>query len=451
MSSAKSADKIFSVVFKETELKKLLLILPKSERGYWGKVSRSGKAGFVRLSLPAVAALTPSDWDVEILDARTTPVDFDRKADLVGITAFTAEIPSAYAIADGFREKGVTVVMGGIHVSALPDEALQHTDSVVVGEAEGVWGQLLQDFEKGQMKPVYHAESLIDMKGMAVPRRDLLDKNIYTSYNTLQATRGCPFNCEYCAVTAFFGNKFRTRPLVEVIHEIKSFQGRDFFFVDDNITGHPKFAKELFRALIPLKRIWGGQTTINFAKDDELLSLYAKSGGKYAFIGFETLSETNLKKMSKSWNSPDGYKEAIRKIHRAGINVIGSFIFGLDEDDASVFERTFNFIMENNVDAAQFHILTPFPGTKLYTAMEKEGRITDRDWAKYHTGEVIFKPKNMTAEELQQGYFWIFRETYRWKNMLKRSLRSPRNLPIRIGTNFSYRNKARKMPEVCAL
>ncbi|MBI5056351.1 MAG: B12-binding domain-containing radical SAM protein [Nitrospirae bacterium] len=432
-------------------MKKLLLILPKSERGYWGKVSRSGKAGFVRLSLPAVAALTPSDWDVEILDARTTPVDFDRKADLVGITAFTAEIPSAYAIADGFREKGVTVVMGGIHVSALPDEALQHTDSVVVGEAEGVWGQLLQDFEKGQMKPVYHAESLIDMKGMAVPRRDLLDKNIYTSYNTLQATRGCPFNCEYCAVTAFFGNKFRTRPLVEVIHEIKSFQGRDFFFVDDNITGHPKFAKELFRALIPLKRIWGGQTTINFAKDDELLSLYAKSGGKYAFIGFETLSETNLKKMSKSWNSPDGYKEAIRKIHRAGINVIGSFIFGLDEDDASVFERTFNFIMENNVDAAQFHILTPFPGTKLYTAMEKEGRITDRDWAKYHTGEVIFKPKNMTAEELQQGYFWIFRETYRWKNMLKRSLRSPRNLPIRIGTNFSYRNKARKMPEVCAL
>ncbi len=429
-------------------MKKLHLILPKTERGYWGKVSSSGKAGFVRLSLPAVAALTPSDWDVEILDARTTPVDFDREVDLVGITAFTAEIPGAYAIADGFREKGVTVVMGGIHVSALPEEALKHADSVVVGEAEGVWKQLLQDFEIGKLKPVYHADSLIDMKGMAVSRRDLLDRNLYTSYNTLQATRGCPFNCEYCAVTAFFGNKFRTRPLAEVIHEIKGFQGKDFFFVDDNITGNPKYAKELFKSLIPLKRIWGGQTTINFAKDDELLSLYAKSGGRYAFIGFETLSENNLKKMSKSWNLPDGYKEAIRRIHKAGINIIGSFIFGLDEDDPTVFKKTFNFIMENNIDAAQFHILTPFPGTKLYTDMEKEGRITDRDWAKYHTGEVIFKSKNMTADELQRGYFWIYRETYRFRNMLKRSLRSPRNLPIRIGTNFSYRNKALKMPEV---
>ncbi|MBI4681929.1 MAG: B12-binding domain-containing radical SAM protein [Nitrospirae bacterium] len=429
-------------------MKKLLLILPKTERGYWGKVSSSGKAGFVRLSLPAVAALTPSDWDVEILDARTTPVDFNMKVDLVGITAFTAEVPGAYAIADGFREKGVTVVMGGIHVSALPDEALKHADSVVVGEAEGVWRQLLHDFEKGKLKAVYHADALIDMKGMAVPRRDLLDRDIYTSYNTLQATRGCPFNCEYCAVTAFFGNKFRTRPLAEVMHEIKEFQGKDFFFVDDNITGNPKYAKELFKALIPLKRIWGGQTTINFAKNDELLSLYAKSGGRYAFIGFETLSENNLRKMSKSWNSPDGYKEAIRRIHKAGINIIGSFILGLDEDDTTVFEKTFDFIMENNIDAAQFHILTPFPGTKLYTDMEKEGRITDRDWAKYHTGEVIFKPKNMTADELQRGYFWIFRETYRLRNMLKRSLRSPRNLPIRIGTNFSYRNKALKMPEV---
>lgn len=429
-------------------MKKLLLVLPKSERGYWGKVSRKGKAGFVRQSLPAVAALTPPDWDVEILDTRTTPVNFDAKVDLVGITAFTAEIPSAYSIADGFRQKGVTVVMGGIHASALAEDALEHADSVVVGEAEGVWMGLLQDFKKGVLKPVYRADSLVNMKGMPVPRRDLLDRSIYTSFNTIQATRGCPYNCEYCSVTAFFGNKFRTRPVEEVIREIKEFQGRDFFFLDDNITGHPKFAKELFRELTPLKRIWGGQTTINFAKDDELLSLYAESGGKYAFIGFETLSENNLRKMSKSWNSPDGYKEAIRKIHKAGINIIGSFIFGFDEDDPTVFKRTFNFIMENKIDAAQFHILTPFPGTKLFADMERQGRITDHDWAKYHTGEVIFKPKNMTPEELQRGYFWIFRETYKLKNMLRRSFRSPRNLTIRIGANFSYRNKALKMPDV---
>lgn len=427
-------------------LKKLLLILPKSERGYWGKVSMSGKAGFVRLSLPALAAITPSHWDVEILDARTTPVDFDKKADLVGITAYTAEIPSAYAIADGFRNKGIKVVMGGIHVSALPDEALAHADSVVVGEAESVWEELLRDLEGGELKSVYRPEGLIEMTNMAVPRRDLLNRSIYTSFNSLQATRGCPYKCEYCAVTAFFGNKFRTRPVSEVIEEIRGFDTRDFFFVDDNITGQPKYAKELFSSLKPLKRIWGGQTTINFAKDDELLSLYAESGGKYAFIGFETLSESNLKKMNKAWNSPNAYKEAIKKIHRAGINIIGSFIFGLDEDDASVFEKTFDFVMENNVDAAQFHILTPFPGTELYREMDRHGRITDRDWAKYHTGEVIFTPKNMTAEELQQGYWWIYHKTYSLKNMFRRSMRSPRNIGIRIGANFSYRNKSLKMP-----
>ena len=430
-------------------MKKLLLVLPRNDRGYWGKVSAKGKTGFVRLSLPTIAALTPSNWNVEILDARATPVDFNKKVDLVGITAFTAEIPSAYEIADGFREKGVKVVMGGIHVSALPEEALAHANSVVVGEAEPVWTGLLRDFEKGELKPVYRSNSLIEMNCMSIPRRDLLDRKMYVScFNTIQATRGCPFNCEYCAVSAFFGRKYRTRPLAEVIDEIKRFDTRDFFFVDDNITGQTRYAKELFKALVPLNRIWGGQTTINIAKDEELLSLYAKSGGKYAFIGFETLSEKNLAKVNKSWNSPDAYKEAIKKIHKAGINILGSFIFGLDEDDPAVFKRTFDFIMENNIDAAQFHILTPFPGTKLYQTMEKDRRIIDRDWAKYHTSEVIFRPENMTIDELQQGYWWTFRKTYTLRNIIKRCIRSPKNIMFRIAMNYSYRKKALRMPDI---
>ncbi len=429
-------------------MKKLLLILPRSTRGFWGKVSKSGKAGFVRLSLPTIAALTPPDWDIEILDARTTAVDYDKKVDLVGITSFTAEAPSAYEIADGFREKGIKVVIGGVHASALPDEALNHADSVVIGEAEGVWEELLRDAENGTLKPRYKAEELIEMDNMAVPRRDLLDRSIYTSFNSLQATRGCPYNCEYCAVTAFFGNKFRVRPVADTINEIEKFDTREFFFLDDNIIGLPKHAKELFKALIPLNRIWGGQASINLARDEELLSLYSRSGGKYAYIGFETLSEDNLKEMSKSWNSPNAYKEAIARIHKAGINIVGSFIFGLDEDDRSVFKRTVDFINENNIDAAQFHILTPFPGTNLYDQMEKDGRITDRDWSKYHTSEVIFKPKNMTAEELQRGYWWAYHQTYSLKSMLKRGLRSPRNLVPRIGLNLSYFNKAKKMPDV---
>ena len=428
---------------------KLLLILPKNNRSYWGGVSKSGKAGFVRLNLPTIAALTPKDWDVEILDARVKPVDYDTRVDLVGITGFTAEMPSAYSIADNFRKKSVKVVMGGVHVSAVPDEALKHADAVVIGEAELVWEKLLADFQRGELKQKYKADHLCDMKNMAIPRRELLDRSMYSGFYTLQATRGCPFNCDYCAVTAFFGHEFRVRPVDEVIEEIKGFDKREFFFMDDNIVGRPKYAKELFRKLIPLKVIWGSQASITMAKDPELLELYAKSGGKYAFIGFESLSQKNLEKMHKGWNSAKDYKEAIRKIHGAGINIVGSFVFGLDEDDTSVFKTTFDFLMETNMAAAQFHILTPLPGTVTYGILEKEGRIIDRDWAKYHTGEVVFQPKGMTAEQLQNGYYWIFRNTYSIKNILKRNFRrNLKGLIYRVAANLSYRKKALKMPPV---
>ena len=400
------------------------------------------------MALPTIAGLTPSDWDVEIHDARTTPVDYDRKVGLVGITSYTADITSACEIADGFRSKGVKVVMGGVHVSALPDEARQHADSIVVGEAEAVWERLLRDCEKGELKTIYKSNTLIEMSDMVIPRRDLLNRSMYSSFYSVQATRGCPFNCEFCTVTAFFGQEFRTRPIDEVVREVKGLESKEFFFIDDNITGRAGFAKKLFKELIPLNCKWGGQTTLNFAKDEELLSLYAKSGGRYAFIGFETLSDDNLSKISKSWNSPDGYREAIKKIHGVGINIVGSFILGLDGDSPDVFKRTYNFIMETKIDAAQFHILTPFPGTKLYDDMIKNDRITDSDWSKYHTGEVVFKPAKMTARELQEGYWWIYHKTYNMKNILRRSLRSPRDLAYRIGTNLSYRRKAKKMPHV---
>ena len=428
---------------------KLLLILPKNNRSYWGGVSKSGKAGFVRLNLPTIAALTPKDWDVEILDARVKPVDYDARVDLVGITGFTAEMPSAYSIADNFRKKSVKVVMGGVHVSAVPDEALKHADAVVIGEAELVWEKLLADFQRSELKQKYKADHLCDMKNMAIPRRELLDRSMYSGFYTLQATRGCPFNCDYCAVTAFFGHEFRVRPVDEVIEEIKGFDKKEFFFMDDNIVGRPKYAKELFRKLIPLKVTWGSQASITMAKDPELLELYAKSGGKYAFIGFESLSQKNLEKMHKSWNSAKDYKEAIRKIHGAGINIVGSFVFGLDEDDTSVFKTTFDFLMETNMAAAQFHILTPLPGTVTYGILEKEGRIIDRDWAKYHTGEVVFQPKGMTAEQLQNGYYWIFRNIYSIKNILKRNFRrNLKGLIYRVAANLSYRKKALKMPPV---
>jgi len=426
---------------------RLLLVFPKSEGGYWGKV-RHGKAGILALGLPTVAALTPPGWSVTIHDARVAQVNYEQNIDLVGITGYTAEINSTYAIADEFRRRGIPVVLGGIHVSAMPEEALEHADAVVIGEAEEIWHQLLIDFESGKMQSVYRSDVLCTMEKMKIPRRNLMNQATYTSYNTIQATRGCPYNCAYCAVTGVFGSKFRTRPVAEVLDEVRAFDSRHFLFADDNICGKPEYAKELFTALIPLGKKWGGQTSITFAKDEELLRLYAKSGGQYAFIGLESLSQNNLEAINKPWSRAKDYEEAINKIHRAGINIIGSFILGLDNDDPSVFRNTLDFVLKNRIAAAQYHILTPFPGTRLYDKMEADQRILIRDWSKYHTSEVVFRPVGMTVDELRDGYNWIFRQTYTVPNILKRVFRSRRGILYRIAVNLSYRRKALKTPVV---
>lgn len=426
---------------------KILLILPKSPGSFLGGVSSSGKAGFARLSLTTIAALTPDDIDVEILDARIKEVDYNAPVDLVGITGLTSEIPNAYKIADGFRKKGVKVVMGGVHITALPDEGLQHADSVVVGEAELVWKDLIDDFKSGTLKPVYKPDGYVDMKNIAIPRRFLLNPDMYTSFSTLQATRGCPFKCDFCAVTNFFGNTYRCRPVEDIIKEVKGLPDKNIVFLDDNLVGQPKFAKELMKALIPLNISWGSQGSITIAKDDELLSLYSQSGGRNIFIGFESLSAENLDTVRKGWNTIKNYEASIKKIHDAGIDIIGSFIFGLDYDDKSSFRAVLDFIMRNRIDAAMFNVLTPLPGTKLYARLEKEGRIFDRDWSKYHTGTVVINPVTLSADELQNAYYWLYRETYSFPNILKRVLRSPKNLLSRAALNFSYRRKAMKLPK----
>jgi radical SAM superfamily enzyme YgiQ (UPF0313 family) len=427
--------------------KKLLLILPSNPRGFWGKVHR-GRAGLIRLSLPTIAALTPADWDVKIIDSRIQEIDYSAKVDLVGLTAFIGEVPYAYSVADRFRERGIPVVIGGVHVSALPQEALEHADSVVIGEAEYVWKDLLSDLENKRLKPTYHSDQFCDMKSMVTPAYALMDVKMHGGGYALQATRGCPFNCDYCAVTGVFGRTFRMRPVGEVLSAIKSFPGRDFFFLDDNICGNPDYAKELFKAIVPLKKHWGGQTSITFSRDEELLRLYYTSGGRYALIGFETITQEGLAGVNKQWNKAAEYAGAIRKIHDVGINILGSFILGLDSDDISVFDRTLEFIMENSIDAAQFHILTPFPGTRFYDAMKAQNRITQTDWAKFTTCEVVCTPKKMLPQELQDGYHRIYRQTYSIPNILKRVFRRlDSGIVYRSAINFSLRNKARRMPK----
>jgi radical SAM superfamily enzyme YgiQ (UPF0313 family) len=425
---------------------KILLVQPKST-GYMGQVSKSGKASLARVTLTTIAALTPPQHEVAIHDARLCEPYYDGDWELVGFTGMTCEIPHVYRMADEFRQRGRAVVIGGYHATALPEEAAKHADIVVVGEAEGLWPRVLLELENGRAKNhIYQNDGLIEMRDMAIPRRDLLNRDMYTVFNTIQATRGCPFDCNYCSVTRFFGRDFRSRPVEEVVAEIKSQPGQRWMFLDDNLIGQEKYAKELFRALIPLRINWGAQVSLALTKDTELMDLYAQAGGRFAFIGFESLSGQALKSVRKGFNRPEEYAASIRHLHRRGITIMGSFMFGLDGDDLGVFKRTVDFVNAAKIDLALYHIVTPFPGTKLYEEMDRQGRIHDRDWSHYDTGHSVIHPQGMTSEELQNGWYWAVRETYKLPNILRRIMRPGSGWMVRLGTNYSQMRKLPRYP-----
>ncbi len=413
-----------------------------------GQVSKSGKASLARVTLTTIAALTPPQHEVIIHDARLDEPNYDGDWDLVGFTGMTCEIPHVYRMADEFRKRGKTVVIGGYHATALPEEAGKHADIVVLGEAEGLWPRILLELEKGGEKQhIYQNDALVDMRNMAIPRRDLLNRDMYTVFNTIQATRGCPFNCEYCAVTRFFGRDFRCRPVEEVVAEIKSQPGNRWMFLDDNLIGQDKYAKELFRALIPLGITWGAQVSFALAKDMELMDLYAQAGGRFAFIGFESLSAKVLKSVRKGFNRPEEYATGIRHLQRRGITIMGSFMFGLDGDDIGVFKRTVDFVNATKIDLVLYHILTPFPGTKLYEEMDRQGRIHDHDWSHYDTGHSVIHPQGMTSEELQNGWYWAVGETYKLSNILRRLVRLDPGWQVRLAANYSQFRKVSRYPQ----
>lgn len=402
-----------------------------------------GKAfRFPQLALSIIASLTPKEWDIHITDENVDDVDFDREVDLVGITVMTAAAPRAYEIADTFRKRGVKVVLGGMHPTALPEEAIQHADAVVIGEAEGIWERVIEDFNRGTLKKFYSSDNRPDLSNLPLPRRDLLKDGAYFAKNTVQTTRGCPFDCSFCSVSNFFGRTYRMRPVKDVIKEIEGLKGKFIAFLDDNIVGNLRYAKELFRALIPERKWWAGQASLNFVKDREVLKLLKESGCKFLFIGFESLSQANLREIGKKFNIVSKFKEAVKKIHDYGIGVEGAFVFGFDNDDKDVFKRTLEFVNKARIDFAQFGILTPFPGTRLYKKLEEENRIIDRDWAKYDIDHVVFKPKLMSPEELCEGTGWVLKNFYSYKSILKRILnlgnRAFPSLPLFAAVNTSY-------------
>jgi len=402
---------------------------------------------FAHLTLTSLAALTPPEIDVRITDENVGPIDFEEDVDLVGITGMVMHAPRAYEIASRFRQRKIPVVMGGPHASSLPLEAKEHVDSVVIGEAESVWAGLIEDVKKGDLKPFYKADAFCSMEHLPRPRLDLLKKNAYMTVNCVQTTRGCPYQCDFCHVTHFFGKTYRCRPVDEVIEEVKQLQGEFIVFIDDNIAGNRHYAKELFTRLKPLKKKWASQASITLTRDPELLKLAADSGCVSLFVGIESLSPDNLKEVNKSFNRASQFEDGIKAIHDHDIMIVAGLIFGLDHDDEGVFERTLRFCERNRIELPSFFLLTPLPGTPLFQRMEAEERLLHKDWEKYNGATVVFKPKLMTEETLQRGFNWVTKEAYSWGSIAKRVFHPQQRFVTRLLSNMAYRSIAQKTPE----
>ena len=423
---------------------RLLLIQP-SQIVEGGKVYKAKKLMFPRLSLPVLASLTPPEFGIKIIDEYFEEIPFDDPADLIGLSFMTPQAPRAYQIGDEFRRRGKKVVMGGIHASVLPEESLLHADAVVVGEAENLWKRVLEDLKNDKLGGTYWSEHRPILKGMAVPRYDLLEKARYRLFKInfpLQAGRGCPFDCEFCSVTKFFGKTIRYRPISEVVDEIKSLKKQRILFIDDNIVGSPEYAIDLFKQLIPLGIRWGGQASINLARNESLLKLAAESGCAILFMGIESLSNESLGEIGKKFFKAEEIQESIQKIQSYGISIRTSIVFGFDHDDQNVFRRTADFLVQNQVAYADFFILTPLPGTKLREKLKAEGRVLTDDWSQYDSLRAVFNPQKMSIEALNEGLWEAYRIFYSPENILKRILfnNNMKGKIRKLFSNFFYRS-----------
>ncbi|TVM19185.1 radical SAM protein [Oceanidesulfovibrio indonesiensis] len=380
---------------------------------------------FPPLAPATLAALTPPEHEVSYVDENVSPLDPDMTPDLVAITAMTPLAPRGYEIADMFRAKGVPVIMGGIHASNMPDEAAEHADAVVIGEADMIWADIVRDAERGELKPVYKQDSYTDMEAIRPARRSIYPKKGYFFENIIQTTRGCPFKCEFCTVTAFFGGTYRTRPVETVRQEVESLsKSRGYiFFGDDNLLANRRHAETLLHDLKKTRLRWVCQAPITVAKDPEMLQLLAEAGCHGIFIGFESLNTKNIEVMGKVTNSVAFYEEAIKRIHDHGIGVYGSFVFGYDFDTPAVFDTFLEFADKNAIDGAFLPVLTPFPGTRIHKRLEAEGRILTTDWRHYDMATVVYRPKQMSVDELQEGFWKVNKGFYSIGSTVRRLFR----------------------------
>lgn len=401
---------------------------------------------YAPLTLTTLAGLVPKDFDTElrIYDETVEPIDLALEADLICMTVITGTAPRCYKFADYFRSRGIKVALGGVHVSMLPEEAALHADIIFTGFAEYTFPQMIRDFVAGQPKRHYAQGADFRLAGQPLPRRDLLKPHAYITTKTLEAVRGCSLPCTFCAYPTAFGRQVYKRDISEVIREVVALDSKLLVFPDVNLMAERTYAKNLFSALIPHDKQWLGLVTSAIGLDDDMIRLFEKSGCRGLLIGFESITQSSQHFINKGVNQVANYKELMDKLHSHGILVQGCFAFGSDEEDTSVFERTVDMVQKTKIDLPRYSILTPFPKTKLYAALEAQGRIFERDWAMYDVEHCVFTPKQMTVDELERGITWAWEETYSYKGIAQR-LKPFRLAPwLSIPLNLGYKGYADK-------
>lgn len=419
--------------------KRLLILLPGGQPHLlaWGPVRMSFREA--PLTAITLAALVPPELDIDttVVDGSVSPIPLHEHFDMVAISLITGMALRGYELADHYRARGARVVLGGIHVSLLPDEARPHADTIVTGFAEQTWPRLLRDWAADRLQPEYRHTGPAVVAGLPPPRRDLQKRFGYAMPRTVNATRGCRQACDFCVAPAV-PMGWSTRPVGEVIAEIKALRGGTFAFHDLNLADDADYAKELFAALRPLRKQWGALVSTKVAMDSELLDLMAASGCSYLLIGFESVSQTALRDMRKRFNAPGNYRSVIAALHDRHIVVQGCFIFGLDDDTPRVFADTVAAIDELRIDIPRFALYTPFPNTQAYQRLKAENRILHENWRYYDTQHVVIRPRQMTPAELDRGFIWAWRESFRAGIAAKR-IRWHRNTRITAVGNLAYR------------
>lgn len=401
------------------KVKMILPALAESESPYWRPIKYSL---FPPIGLATLASFLSKDDSIELIDQHVEKLNLDDTPELVIIQVYVTNAYRAYKIADQYRSKGSYVLLGGLHVTSLPDEAMLHADTIFLGPAEQSFPEFLDDFRKGKEKKVYSSTNRT-LVGLPIIRRDLIKRERYLVPNSLVVSRGCPHNCNFCYKHSFFkgGRSFYTQHIDDALDEIDRLQGRHLYFLDDHLFGNKQFAEGLFDGMRGMGRIFQSAATVESILQGNLIEKAAEAGLRSLFIGFETFSGANLTMSNMKHNKAHSYEKAVQKLHDLGIMINGSFVFGLDNDGIDVFDRTVEWSVNNAITTATFHILTPYPGTRLYDVLNQENRIESRNWDNYDTRHAVFTPRGISKEALEAGYLRAYKDFYSWRNIVKSS------------------------------